>query len=112
MAANPVKLTVEGLRKAASRPGKSEDKLPIEGHRGAYLRIRGAHKTVLLHYRDTGGAQRWYKVCDASLSPKDIGEAIGIARGRVAKGGDPSGEKKVEAKREREKPLGKSTSRT
>jgi integrase len=101
MKPKPVKLTVEGIKRAVCRPGKAEDKLPIEGHRSAYLRIRGTNKTVLVLYRDAGGAQRWYKVCDASISPKKIGEAIEIVRGRLAKGEDPSGEKKDEAKRER-----------
>jgi integrase len=101
MAAVPIKLTVEGLKKAACRPGKREDKLPIEGHRGAYLRIRGANKSVLVLYRDAGGAQRWHRVCDASVSPKEIADAIGIIRGRIAKGGDPAEERKAEAKRER-----------
>jgi integrase len=101
MKPEPIKLTVDGIRKASCRLGKAEDKLPIEGQRSAYLRVRGTNKTVLVLYRDAGGAQRWYKVCDAGVSPKKIGEAIEIVRGRLAKGEDPAGEKKTEKKRER-----------
>jgi integrase len=100
--ATPIKLTVQGIAKAACPPGKAEVKLPIEGQRGAYLRLRGANKTVQMPYRDATGKQRWFKVCDASTtSPKNIADAISIVRGRLAKGGDPAGEKKAEAKRER-----------
>ena len=42
------------------------------------------------------------KVCDAAVvKPKDIADAIAIVRGRLAKGDDPAGERKAEAKRER-----------
>ena len=55
-----------------------------------------------MQYRDAGGKQRWYQVCDAAtVAPKDIAEAVAIVRGRLAKGGDPAGERKAEAKRAR-----------
>jgi integrase len=102
MKTTPIKLTVEGLKKATCPPDKDEIRYPIEGLRGTYLRVRGNRKTVLVQYRDASGKQRWYQVCDAAtVVPKDIAEAIEIVRGRLAKGGDPAGERKAEVKRAR-----------
>jgi integrase len=100
----PLKLTVQGIAKATVLPGKSQTMWPIEGHRGTYLRARLGSKAVpvQVQYRDANGVQRWYQVCDAAtVSPKDIAEAISIVRGRLAKREDPAGERKAEAKRDR-----------
>lgn len=95
----PIKLTVQGVAKAICPPDKTEVRYPIEGQRGAYLRVRGTRKTILVQYRDAAGKQRWFKVPDAA--PKDMAEAVAIVRGRIAKGEDPAGQRKAEAKRER-----------
>jgi integrase len=98
----PIKLTVQGIAKATCPPDKSQVLYPIEGLRATYLRVRcgSKNKPVQVQYRDAGGKQRWYQVCDAAtVPPKDIAEAVAIVRGRVAKGEDPAGARKAEAKR-------------
>jgi integrase len=100
----PIKLTVDGIKKAICPPDKSQTMWPVDGNPGTYIRARRGSKAlpVLVQYRDTGGEQRWLKICDAAaVKPKDIIEAISIVRGRLAKGEDPAGEKKAETKRER-----------
>jgi integrase len=98
----PIKLTVQGIAKATCPPDKSQLLYPIEGLRATYLRVRRGSKSkpVQVQYRDVGGKQRWYQVCDAAtFTPKDIAEAVAIVRGRIAKGEDPAGARKTEAKR-------------
>jgi integrase len=97
----PIKLTANAIAKATCPPDKSQALYPIEGLRGAYLRVRGTSKTVQAQYRDAGGKQHWYRVCDATVAPKVIAEALALVRGRLAKGEDPAGERKAEAKRDR-----------
>jgi integrase len=100
----PIKLTVHGIAKAICPPDKSQKLWPIDGHAGTYLRTRrgSTAKPVLVQYRDASDTQRWYKVCDGTaVSPEDIGKAIAIARGKLAQGGDPAGERKAKEKRER-----------
>jgi integrase len=102
MKPTPIRLTVEGIKNATCPPDKTEVRYPIKDLRATYLRVRGNRKTVLVQYRDASGKQRWYLVCDAaSVAPKDIEEAVEIVRGRLAKGGDPAGERKAETKRAR-----------
>jgi integrase len=88
-----IKLTTQGIAKAVCPPDRAEAKLPIEGHKGAYLRIRNGAKSILVLYRDAAGKQRWWRVCDARVAPKDIAEAIQLVRGRIVKGDDPAGER-------------------
>jgi integrase len=97
----PIKLTANAIAKATCPPDKSQALYPIEGQRGAYLRVRGTSKTVQVQYRDATGKQRWLRVCDGAVAPKAIAEAVALVRGRLAKGEDPAGEKKAETKRER-----------
>ena len=100
----PIKLTTEGLKKAVCPPDKSQTMWPVERHPGTYIRARRGSKAlpVLAQYRDAGGEQRWFKVCDAAVvKPKDVADAISIVRGRLARGEDPAGRRKAEAKRER-----------
>jgi integrase len=97
----PIKLTVAGIANATCPAGKTQALHPIDGHSGCYLRVRGTTKTVVARYRDASGAQRFYRVCDAKIAPKDIAEAIAVVRGRIAKREDPSGQRKADLKRAR-----------
>jgi integrase len=97
----PIKLTVAGVANATCPAGKPQALYPIDGHSGCYLRVRGTNKTVVTRYRDASGAQRFYRICDATIAPKDIAEAIAIVRGRIAKREDPAGQRKAELKRAR-----------
>jgi integrase len=102
MKTTPIKLTVQGIAKATCPPDKAQVLYPIEGLRATYLRVRGKRKMVVAQYRDPAGKQRWYQVADAAaVAPKDIADAVGIVRGRIAKGEDPAGTRKAETKRAR-----------
>jgi integrase len=101
-----VALTVRAIKEATCPPDKERVKLPVAGHSNLYLQVhRTGHKVFWDFYRAGSGRQapqRWYRIGDANVLPPRVVHEIWLANhSAVAKGQDPVGDRRSEAKRGR-----------
>jgi integrase len=101
-----IELTAQRVSRATCPPEKAIADLSDAGQPGLMLRVyRTGHKVFMVAYRvgaGRTGKQRWLKIGDAAaISIKAAREAARAVLDEVAKGGDPAGERKEAARRER-----------
>jgi integrase len=106
MPTHRVILTAQRLQRATCPTGRAQKLIWDAVQPGLALRVypTGA-KTFLVFYRVGSGrkaTQRWDKIGNArAISLQDAREAARARLGAVAKGGDPAGERKAAARRQR-----------
>jgi integrase len=101
-----IELTSQRVSRVTCPPEKAVADLSDAGQPGLMLRVyRTGHKVFMVAYRvgvGRKGKQRWLKIGDAAaISIKAAREAARAVLDEVAKGGDPAGERKDAARRER-----------
>jgi integrase len=106
MATERVILTAQRLKRASCPPGKAQRLIWDAVQPGLALRVYPTgRKTFLVFYRvgaGRKGIQRWDKIGNAdAISLQDARDAARARLGAVAKGGDPAGERKAAARRQR-----------
>lgn len=102
-----IPLTTTAIKNAACPPGKAKVDLPVTGHANLVLRVYATGtKAFYVLYR-AGSGRKAQKRADripgdaAALPIPDVKDAWRAKLGAIAKGRDPAGERKAEAKRER-----------
>jgi integrase len=102
-----IPLTAIAVQTATCPPGKAKVDLPVIGHANLALRVYASgSKAFYLLYR-AGSGRRAPKRADkipgdaTALAIKDIRDAWRAKLGAIARGGDPAGERRAEATRER-----------
>jgi integrase len=109
MAGNRTALTADRIKRATCPPGVASKTGALvwdSVQPGLVLRVYpNGRKVFFAFYRVGSGRkapQRWDRIGDAdAIALKDARDAAKARMGAVAKGGDPAGERRAEAKRER-----------
>ena len=101
-----IALTAQRIERATCPTGKDKDHIWDSVQPGLALRVYATgRKTFVAFYRVGSGRkapQRWDLIGDAdAISLKDARDAARAKLGAVAKGGDPAGERRAQAKRDR-----------